>query len=100
REGVYALTRAKDAGIPSEVLVKKSFPSQQAFDAALDEVLTKYGAEIVKECDEQEFMELFERYSEFDDLDDEFVEMEEEVTATLACYVDEHLELFGEIVEE
>ena len=45
-------------------------------------------------------MELFERYSEFDDLDDEFVEMEEEVTATLACYVDEHLELFGEIVEE
>lgn len=60
----------------------------------------KYGAEIVKECDEQEFMELFERYSEFDDLDDEFVEMEEEVTATLACYVDEHLELFGEIVEE
>ena len=41
-----------------------------------------------------------ERYPEFDDLDDEFVEMEEEVTATLACYVDEHLELFGEIVEE
>ena len=60
----------------------------------------KYGAELTKECSEQEFMELFERFPEFDDLDDEFIEMEEQVTATLACYVDEHLELFGEIVKD
>lgn len=33
-------------------------------------------------------------------LDDEFVEMEEEVTVALACYVDEHLELFAEVVKE
>lgn len=60
----------------------------------------KYGTELTKECSEQEFMELFERFPEFDDLDDEFIEMEEQVTATLACYVDEHLELFGEIVKD
>lgn len=60
----------------------------------------KYGVELTKECNEQEFMELFERFPEFDDLDDEFIEMEEQVTATLACYVDEHLELFGEIVKD
>lgn len=60
----------------------------------------KYRAELTKECNEQEFMELFERFPEFDDLDDEFIEMEEQVTATLACYVDEHLELFGEIVKD
>ena len=47
REGVYALTRAENAGIPHETLVKKSFPSQQAFDDALDKVLTKYQAEVI-----------------------------------------------------
>ncbi len=47
REGVYALTRAENAGIPHETLVKKSFPSQDAFDKALDKVLTKYQAEII-----------------------------------------------------
>ena len=45
-------------------------------------------------------MALFEAYPQFDDLDDEFVEMEEEVTAALACYVDDHLELFAEVVKE
>ena len=45
-------------------------------------------------------MALFERFPEFDELDDAFVEMEEEVTATLAQYVDEHLDLFATIVKE
>ena len=52
------------------------------------------------DCSDEEFMALFEAYPQFDDLDDEFVEMEEEVTAALACYVDEHLELFAEVVKE
>ncbi|MBO7168376.1 MAG: DUF4375 domain-containing protein, partial [Bacteroidaceae bacterium] len=42
----------------------------------------------------EEFMALFEQYPEFDDLDDEFVEMEEEVTDIIAHYVDEQLEQF------
>ena len=45
-------------------------------------------------------MALFEAYPKFDELDDKFVEMEEEVTETLARYVDEHLEQFAEIVKE
>lgn len=56
--------------------------------------------EITRECTDEEFMAMFERYEEFDDLDDAFVEMEEEVTATLARYVDEHLETFAKIVKE
>ena len=44
-----------------------------------------------------EFMALFERHPEFDDLDDSFVEMEEEVTATLARYIDEHISEFAVI---
>ena len=44
-------------------------------------------------------MALFEKYPEFDDLDDEFIEMEEEVTETVARYIDEHLEQFA-IIEK
>lgn len=53
--------------------------------------------EITVECDEDEFMAMFERYPEADDLDDEFIEMEEEVTETVARYIDEHLSDFAEI---
>lgn len=60
----------------------------------------RYREELTKECSDEEFMALFERFPEFDELDDAFVEMEEEVTATLAQYVDEHLDLFATIVKE
>ena len=46
----------------------------------------KYKEELTKDCSDEEFMALFEAYPQFDDLDDEFVEMEEEVTVALACY--------------
>ena len=54
----------------------------------------KYQDKLTAECTDEEFMALFEQYPEFDDLDDEFVEMEEEVTDIIAHYVDEHLEQF------
>lgn len=60
----------------------------------------KYRDELTQECSDEEFMALFESHPEFDGLDDQFVEMEEEVTQMLACYVDEHLELFAEVVKE
>lgn len=46
------------------------------------------------DCTDEEFMALFEQHPEFDDLDDEFIENEEELTETVARYVDEHLEDF------
>jgi hypothetical protein len=36
-------------------------------------------------------MALFEQFPDFDDLDDAFVENEEEWTAAIARYVDEHI---------
>lgn len=51
----------------------------------------KYHAEIEKERDDDEFMALYEQMPEFDDLDDEFVVHEEEWTARVAVYVDDHL---------
>lgn len=57
----------------------------------------KYGREIERECTDDEFMAMFEQYPEFDELDDKFVENEEEWTAKIAYYVDEHIDLFAEI---
>ena len=58
----------------------------------------KYREEIEVECDEDEFMAMFERYPEFDDMDDEFVEHEEQWTEQIAQYVDDNLQKFAEIV--
>lgn len=57
----------------------------------------QYGEEITKECSDEEFMALFEKYPDFDELDDAFIEMEEEVTETIAHYIDEHLDQFAQI---
>ena len=58
----------------------------------------KYREEIEVECDEDEFMAMFERYPDFDDMDDEFVENEEQWTEQIAQYVDDNLHKFAEIV--
>ena len=54
----------------------------------------KYHETIERDCNEEEFMALFEQYPEFDDMDDEFVEQEEAWTEQIARYVDEHIERF------
>ena len=59
----------------------------------------QYGDEITKDYTDEEFMALFEKFPDFDDLDDEFIEMEEEVTETVARYIDEHLEHFAIILK-
>ena len=53
------------------------------------------------ECEltDEEFMALFEQLPEFDDLDDKFVENEEEWTAAIASYVDDHIDNFAKIEE-
>ena len=53
--------------------------------------------DLEKERDDDEFMAMYEQYEAFDDLEEEFMDMEEYITAKLAVYVDEHLEYFGEI---
>lgn len=53
--------------------------------------------EIEQDCSDEEFMAMFERYPDFDDLDDEFLECEEEFTAAIAHYIDEHIEDFATI---
>lgn len=52
---------------------------------------------LTRECSDEEFMALFEQYPDFDDLDDEFVESEEDITETVARYIDEHIDQFATI---
>jgi hypothetical protein len=44
-------------------------------------------------------MALFEQFPAFDDMDDAFVENEEEWTEQIARYIDEHIEQFAQIEE-
>ena len=52
---------------------------------------------IEKDCSQEEFMALFEQFPDFDNLDDQFVEHEEEWTDDIAHYVDDHLDRFATI---
>lgn len=52
---------------------------------------------LTRDCTDEEFMALFEQYPDFDDLDDEFVETEEMLTALVAQYIDEHIENFATV---
>ena len=58
----------------------------------------KHREEIEKDCTEEEFMALFEQFPDFDDLDDQFVEHEEEWTDDIAHYIDDHLDRFVTII--
>ena len=56
---------------------------------------SSFHEELEKECTDDEFMALFEQFPQFDNLDDEFVENEEEWTAQLAHYVETHIDKFS-----
>jgi len=57
----------------------------------------KYHEQIERDCTDDEFMAMFEQFPEFDDMDDEFVEKEEEWTEQIARYIDENIEKFAVI---
>lgn len=60
----------------------------------------KHRADIEKDYTDDEFMELFERFPDFDDLDDKFVENEEQWTNRIAFYIDDNLDKFVTIVKD
>ena len=60
-------------------------------------IYDEHRQELERECTEDEFMAMYEQYEEFDDLEERFMDMEEEVTETVARYVDEHLGDFADI---
>lgn len=65
---------------------------------AAKKIYDEYREDLERERTDDEFMAMYEQYEAFDELEDEFLEKEERYTAFVAEYVDEHLELFAEIV--
>ena len=57
----------------------------------------KHREVIEQDLDEVAFMALFEQFPDFDNLDDQFVEHEEEWVEDIAHYVDDHLDRFVKI---
>ena len=60
--------------------------------------MLKYREEIETEKSDEDFMAMFEQYPEFENLDDIFIENEEEWTEDIAHYVDDHLDNFAKII--
>lgn len=63
-----------------------------------EKLYRKHGADIEKPCSDEAFMALFEQFPQFDDLDDEFIEEEENICQAVGQYVADHLERFVEVV--
>lgn len=54
-------------------------------------------ADLEKERTEEDFMAMYEQYEAFDDLEERYMEEEEQITAQIATYVDEHLDSFAQV---
>ena len=63
------------------------------------EIFDKHREELERETTEEEFMAMYEQFEQFDDLEEKFMEIEEEETAIIAHYVDEHIEDFAEVIK-
>ena len=57
RRKAYALTRAKEAGIPTYVVRVRNFPDRDAFDAEISRILDRRGVELIVLAG---FMKLFQ----------------------------------------
>ena len=57
-------------------------------------IYIKNKEELTRERTDEEFMAMYEQFPQFDDLEDWYIENEEEITQTIAYYVDEHLNQF------
>lgn len=64
------------------------------------EIYDKNKEDLTKERSYDDFMAMYEQYEAFDDLEEDFLNMEEEVTETIARYIDEHLNEFAEIIND
>lgn len=64
------------------------------------DIYDKHKEDLTRERSDEEFMAMYEQYEAFDDLEDSYIEMEEEITETIARYVDEHIDMFAEIIKD
>lgn len=75
----------------AETFSKLVYAAKKIYDANSDD--------LTRERTDEEFMAMYEQYEAFDALEEDYGEMEEEVTGTIARYVDDHIELFASVVK-
>ncbi|MBQ8225370.1 MAG: DMP19 family protein [Bacteroides sp.] len=65
---------------------------------AAKKIYDEHKEDLERERTDEEFMAMYENYEPFDDLEDEFLEKEEMFTALVASYVDDHIDLFAQVL--
>lgn len=75
----------------AEDFSKLVYQAKKIYDAHRDD--------LERERDDDEFMAMYEPYEAFDELEETYFQMEEQVTTLIAGYVDHHLELFAKIIK-
>lgn len=73
----------------AQKLAKIVYAAKKIYDAHRDD--------LQRERTDEEFMAMYEQYEAFDDLEEEFMDIEELETAHVADYVDNHLEDFIQV---
>lgn len=68
---------------------KLVYAAKEIYDANKDE--------LEKETTEEEFYSMYVDFEAFDELEEQFFEIEEETTCIVATFVDENIELFAEV---
>ena len=63
------------------------------------EIYDTHRDELERDTTEEEFMAMYEKFEQFDELEEKYMEIEEEQTAIIAEYVDENMEDFAEVVK-
>lgn len=63
------------------------------------EIYDRHRDELEHDTTEEEFMAMYEKFEQFDELEEKYMEIEEEQTAIIAEYVDENMEDFAEVVK-
>ncbi len=61
-------------------------------------IYDEHRTDLERERSDEDFMAMYMDYEAFDDLEDKYFEMEEEVTSLIAQYVQENTSLFAKIV--
>lgn len=64
------------------------------------EIYDVHQEELERETTEEEFMAMYEKFEQFDELEEKFFYIEEEEIAIIAHYVDENLDDFAEVLTE
>ena len=95
----YSASRAQFANPFAKVLRLWGVGDLSKLVYAAKKIYDVHREDLERERTDDEFMAMYEQYEAFDELEDEFLEKEEEYTALVASYVDEHLESFAKIIK-